>query len=118
MIGPLLHQAKEVAGRWGWPVVILVPLGFPTATRDEPDRTLLAGWAMGALLLVAAAVSPLEVRYLYALGFAAAWAAASGTARLWGAGVLGRAAATVLVAWAWVRQIDALGDIVLRRYRL
>jgi hypothetical protein len=118
ILGPLLHQATEVAGRWGWPVLILVPLGFPRSARDEPDRTLLAGWAMGAVLLLAAAVSPVEVRYLYALGFAAAWAAASGAARLWAGGVLGRVAAAALVTWAWLRQLDALKDIVLRRYRL
>ncbi|HET8647588.1 MAG TPA: hypothetical protein VFO85_18970, partial [Vicinamibacteria bacterium] len=76
-----------------------------------------AYWLAGAALALAGMVSPLEVRYLYALTIPLAAAAALGVLRLWDRGREGRAGAAVLLAaQAALAAANAL-DAVLRRYR-
>jgi hypothetical protein len=80
--GVLWLQAQDALGRWGIPATLLAALGLPSRRSGDADRLLLATWWTGAVLLIVAAVSPIEVRYIYALGFAVAVAASRGLGRL------------------------------------
>jgi hypothetical protein len=102
--------------QWGLPALVLAWFGRPR--RDDPlGRYLVAYWAAGALLAVLAVVSPLEVRYLYALSVPLAVAAGAGAVALWARGAGGRVAAALLVlAQAALAAANAL-DALLRRYR-
>jgi hypothetical protein len=84
---------------------------------DALSRDLAGFWLAGAVLAVVGVVSPLEVRYLYALSLPLVIAAGCGVMELWRRGAWGRLlAATLLVTQAAValRQwIEAL----LSRYR-
>jgi hypothetical protein len=76
----LLRQVLTALAQWGAPAIVLALFGRPDP--DEPGRDLVAAWCAGAVLFAVALVSPLDVRYLYALTFAVAAAAAAGAARL------------------------------------
>ena len=69
----LLHE-------WGEPAVIAVLLGAATMRlrRGSLPRPFFALWASGGVLALVAILSPLEVRYLYALAPAVALLAADG----------------------------------------
>jgi len=113
-----MSQLGNAVRQWGWPVVFLAALGLPRPSRSQPDRLLTAVWGMGATLLIAAAVSPLEVRYLYAMGFAVTLAASDGAFRLFERGRTASAAAAVLLAWQAVLAFQGIREIVVSRYRL
>jgi hypothetical protein len=104
--------------QWGLPALVLAWFGRPRRGSDPPlGRDLVAYWLAGAVLAVLAVVSPLEVRYLYALSVPLAVAAGSGAALLWGRGGPGRgAAALLLLAQGALAAANAL-DALLRRYR-
>jgi hypothetical protein len=115
-------QLLAPLAQWGPPVMLLAWLGRPrpaSAPLEERglDRDLAACWAAGAALALAAAISPLEVRYLYALTVPLAAAAAAGTLALWRRSVPARWAAVGLVAaQAVLAALNAL-DALLWRYR-
>ena len=113
----LARQARAAVGDWGGAALLLCVVGWPRAGRVGLDRDLLAYWLAGALLALVAAVSPLEVRYLYSLGLPVAVAAGTGLDRLlsgrWAGRLLGGA------LWAWQTALAASGIVVnlLQRYR-
>jgi hypothetical protein len=111
-------QAMDALGRWGWPVVALAALGLPRPSRGEPDRLLTAVFTMGAALALAAALSPIEVRYLYAMGFAVSLAAAAGARSVWQRGWPARLAVIGLLAWQVVLALRGMREILLSRYRV
>jgi hypothetical protein len=94
----LFAQARGAWQLWGWPAIVLALIGRPRAGGGALDRALVSFWLAGAALLLAAVVSPLEVRYLYALSPAIAIAGAAGFRTLSRRGALPRAAALGLVA--------------------
>lgn len=106
-----------MAGQWGIPVIALALAGLPRPRNGSLGRDLAAYWSAGLALALVAFVSPLEVRYLHALGPVVAVAAAAGTVRLWSRGMLGRFAAVAL----WLAQALLAGrnlvEAVLWRYR-
>jgi len=79
-------QILRLFHEWGWPVVIAAILGAATTRLRAISlpRAFLALWASGGLLALIATLSPLEVRYLYALGPAVALLAADGLSWLRG----------------------------------
>jgi hypothetical protein len=81
---------------WGIPAAVLALAGLPWG-GDRLDRDLRAVWLAGAALALAAVATPVEVRYLYALTFPLAVAAATGSGRLWKGGVLSKLSAAALV---------------------
>ena len=110
----LLAQLSQARLEWGWPVVILA--AFALWARRGADRGTAALALAGAPFLLAAVVSPLEVRYLYAVAPAVALLAADGIVAL-GVGLRGRALAGLAVALqAWLG-VAGLVRAVLERYR-
>ncbi|HEY6547341.1 MAG TPA: hypothetical protein VI589_05525, partial [Vicinamibacteria bacterium] len=118
-------QLGAAVREWGWPVLILAVLGFLTRNRGwwrERKETAALGLA-GLPFLLAAVVSPLEVRYLYAVGPAVAVLAAEGLGVLGGVppsgalGLAGRLGAGLLV----LAQAGLLGQgiwgALFERYR-
>jgi hypothetical protein len=67
--------------QWGLPALLLAVAGTAAAWPERERRALLACAVSGALLLAAALLSPLEVRYLYALGPALALGGGAGVVR-------------------------------------
>lgn len=92
----LRSQALSLLGQWGGPALLLAILGRPRPSRGALARDLAAFWIAGALLAAAAVVSPLDVRYLYALSLCVAVAAADGAVAGWSRGLLTRFAILVL----------------------
>jgi hypothetical protein len=112
-VAPLL----AIAGQWGIPVIGLALAGLPRPREGLLERGLAAYWGAGLALALVALVSPLDVRYLHALGVPLAVAAATGTVGLWSRGFLGRIATAAL----WLAQAVLAGrnlvEAVLWRYR-
>jgi hypothetical protein len=110
-------QVWGVVGQCGLPAIVLAWLGRPRRDGGELGRDLRAYWLAGAGLAVLAVVSPLEVRYLYALSIPLSVAAAAGGLALAARGLAGRlSAAALLLAQAVLAALNAV-DAVLRRYR-
>jgi hypothetical protein len=115
-LAAMLGQCRAAFRQWGGGALILAAFGAPLA-RTRLDASLRAFWGAGALLMLVAVASPLEVRYLYALTLPLAVAAAAGSNRLWRDGPVGRVAAVALVGWqATVASLGIL-EGVLHRYR-
>jgi hypothetical protein len=115
--GALRLQLLGPVMQWGVPVLALAWLGRPSPSRSPLDRDLAAFWVAGVLLMVPAVVSPLEVRYLYALTLPLAVAAGLGWERLRERGRAGAALAWGLLALQAVQGLATIADAVLRRYR-
>lgn len=115
VLAALVRQAASVLAQWGVPAVLLALWGRPDP--DDLGRDLVAFWAAGGLLALTALVSPLDVRYLYALTAALAVAAATGAMRLYAAGGARRALAAALGAALGAHGALALAEAVFRRYR-
>ena len=118
-LGVVRLQAWALAGQWGPAALALAVMGHPrlSGDGDSLDRDLRAAWLAGGVLALLAVVSPLEVRYLYALTVPLAVAAGAGALRLTRKGLGGRLVATLLVL-AQAAQAAANGvDALLRRYR-
>jgi hypothetical protein len=106
-----------VVRQWGLPVIVLALAGLPRPGRGPLDRDLSAYWTAGAILAVVAMLSPLEVRYAYALGPPLAAAAAAGAVRAWSYGTAGRLGVAALgLAQAAIASRN-LVESVLWRYR-
>jgi hypothetical protein len=117
LVGVLRLQAENALGQWGLPALLLALAGLPRPSRGDAERLLAALWLSGALLLAVALVSPLEVRYVYALTAAVACAAASGCLRLGAAGAGGRLVAALLVLAQAVLAAGTIAEAVVSRYR-
>jgi hypothetical protein len=98
LVASLVRQGASVVEQWGLPALALVMTGLPYRVKDRLDRDLVAWWVAGGLLLLLALATPLDVRWVYALGAAAATAGASGTAWLWRRGWAGRIGALAILA--------------------
>jgi hypothetical protein len=116
--GAVRLQVLGAFGQWGLPAMLLAWLGRPRGTASGLDRDLLAFWAAGAVLVVPALLTPLDVRYLYALTCPVAVAAGAGLAGLAaeGGGWRRWAGAALLVAQAVLAGLGIL-EAVLYRYR-
>jgi hypothetical protein len=114
----LVHQAQVVHMQWGLPAITLAAAGLAASLRGELGRVLLAAWAGGAALFALALVSPLEVRFVYALAPALAVAAARGAQQLAAAGVPARLAAFALLAGQLVLAVANFVEAIVHRYRL
>jgi hypothetical protein len=86
--------------------------GTPTLNRD-----LRAYWCAGVLLALPAVVSPLEVRYLYALTLPVAVAAASGLWRLHDRGGIRRLFGWTLAIAQTALALRGIVEAVVSRYR-
>jgi hypothetical protein len=117
LLEAMLRQLQEPVGRWGLPMVLLAAAGLARGAEREP-RPLLAAAGISALALaVVACVSPLEVRFVYAVAFAVAIVAADGLRRLSGAGRVAQAVALGLLTWQVTLAVSGLREILLERYR-
>jgi hypothetical protein len=113
----VVEQLRAALGQWGAPAILLALLGRLRPQAPVLGRDLAAFWWAGAVLLLFAVVSPLEVRYLYALTIPLAVAAARGALRLSSLGRGGVALAVLLVlAQAWLA-LAGIADALLHRYR-
>jgi hypothetical protein len=104
-------QGAAVVGQWGLPLMVLLLLGLPSPSSGQHDRDFAAWWRAGLVLLLMALVTPLDVRWVYALGVAAAVAGAEGFVRLWRGSRLAAAAllgaeAFLAATTAWVALWD------------
>lgn len=113
----LLSPLTGAATQWGIPALLLALAGLPRPSTGTLGRDLTALWLAGAALAVAAVVSPLEVRYLYALAPVLSVAAATGAAALWVKGTFGRALAAALLLGQLVLAGRHLAEALLARYR-
>jgi hypothetical protein len=77
----LRKQGWEIFWEWGLPAIAIAWAGRPRA-RTGLDGDLLAFWAAGGVLALAALVSPVEARYLYALTLPLSVAAGHGATTL------------------------------------
>jgi hypothetical protein len=114
-------QLLGALAQWGAPAIVLAVLGWPRR-RDGAwnalDRDLRAYWWAGLLLAVPAVVSPLEVRYLYALTVPLSVATATGLWRLHDAGGARRLLGWTLVAAQATLAVRGIAEAVVSRYRL
>ena len=109
----LLDQLSQARLEWGWPVVILAGFGLWARPGDRGTAALALA---GAPFLLAAVVSPLEVRYLYAVAPVVALLAADGIVALAGR-LRGRLLAGLAVALQSWLAVAGLVRAVLERYR-
>lgn len=115
--GLLWHQVLSALGRWGVPAILLAAVGSSEPAQGGPERDLRALLPGVALLVVPAVISPLEVRYQYALTAPLAVVAASGLVRLWQRGTVGRLLAGGLLTAQAVIGARSVVEDVLIRYR-
>ncbi|HJS58130.1 MAG TPA: hypothetical protein VKA01_08510, partial [Vicinamibacteria bacterium] len=114
--GALWQQASTVLRELGIPVLVLL-LFARFKGGLELERDLRAFACGAAALALPAVISPLEVRYVLALGPAVAWFAAEGAWRLLGDGWMGRLAASGLLLSQAVLGVHNLVHALLFRYR-
>jgi hypothetical protein len=111
-------QVMGAAMGWGLAAIALAWFGRPSWRSDSGiDRDLAAWWIGAIALALAAIVSPVEVRYLYALTPAVAAAAGRGAVALQARGGPRRALAWGLVAVQVVTGGLNLAEAVFVRYR-
>jgi hypothetical protein len=107
----------DVVRQWGVPAIALAAVGLGGIRKNAPDRDLAAYWTAGAALFLIGLASPLDVRYLHALGLPLAVAAAEGVYRLFSLGLAGRIAAVALAAAQLLAAARNMVEAVLWRYR-
>ncbi len=119
--GVLVAARDQVVGAamgWGLAAIALAWFGRPSWRKDTGiDRDLAAWWIGAGVLALPAIVSPLEVRYLYALTPAVAAAAGRGAVAQHARGGLRRALAWALVAFQVSTGGLNLAEAVFVRYR-
>ncbi|MBN2370822.1 MAG: hypothetical protein JXO72_10050 [Vicinamibacteria bacterium] len=98
---------------WSLPAAALAWFGRPRNRHAALDAGLIGYWLAGVVLLVAAVMTPLEVRYLYALTVAVALCAARGFLALSDGSRLGKLAGGLLVAGHFAIGAVLLGDRLL-----
>ncbi len=116
-------QLARIPAEFAWPALVLAVLGIVVARRRgslQPGGALrdVAAYAAGAALLaVPAIVSPLEVRYLYALGVAVAVFAGVGFLALAARGRAGAVAAWSLAVAQTLVAFANVSAALFERYR-
>jgi hypothetical protein len=114
----LCLQLKWIAWVWwGFPAVLLALLGLPRPGQGRLDRSLVAFWLGGGVLFVAGLVSPVEVRYLYALTLPLAFAVASGYAWLASKGQALRALGLMAVLGQVALVVGTMIERIFMHYR-
>jgi hypothetical protein len=114
----LALQLHGAAWEWlGIPVLLLAVIGWCSLSDDRLARTVKAFLWAGAALMLVALVSPLDVRYLYALTTPIAVLAAAGFGRLWSRGLTTRALAVALAGLQLALAVSSLIDRLLFHYR-
>ena len=111
-------QLRGGVEQWGVPALVLAALGRPRPARSLLDRDLAAYWIAGAALIVPAILTPLDVRYLYALTLPVAVAGAWGLAALSARGAAGRLAGALVFGAQCALAARGIVEAVLYRYRL
>jgi hypothetical protein len=111
-------QVTGIVGQWGIPALILAVVGRPVWRRSVLDRDLAAYWIAGAALALPAVLTPLDVRYLYALTLPVAVAAAWGLAALAARGPAGRLLGALLFGGQWALAARGILEAIVHRYRL
>jgi hypothetical protein len=111
-------QLAGLVQQWGIPALVLALIGRPRAGRSVLDLDLTAYWMAGAALALPAVLTPLDVRYLYALTAPVAVAAAWGLVALATKGTAGRLLGAVLFGAQCALAIGGILEGVLHRYRL
>jgi len=113
----LRFQVVSLLGQWGAPAVLLAILGRPRLSRGSLPRDLACFWIAGGLLAALAVVSPLDVRYLYALTVPVAVAAAEGVVAGWSRGLVARLVVLGLLSLQLALAGRGLLEALLLRYR-
>lgn len=113
----LVSQLRSLLAEWGLPAILLGLLGLPWASPGRPESSLRAFWVAGAALAALAVVSPLEVRYGYALTLPLAAAVAEGARWLWARGRLGTLGAVLLLVGQAAIGVAGIVEAVAFRYR-
>jgi hypothetical protein len=118
-VGSMARQVRAAVEQWGIPAMALGTLGLGVFHRAPLDlRRGLGAWALaGASLGVVAIVSPVEVRYLYALTLPVAVVAAVGADWLVERGPGGVALAALLLLWQLVLAGQGIALGLVHRYR-
>ena len=123
LLAAALGQVTSAAWGFGLPALALAWVGRPwrgsagNAAAVGLDRDLTAWWIGAALLALPAVVSPLEVRYLYALTAPVAAAAGLGATRLHARGGGARLLGWTLVAVQAAVGAAAIAGALFWRYR-
>lgn len=114
----LVRQSQAALGAFGWPALVLAALGL-AARGWRRSPAAVRGYGLGVLFLaLPAIVSPVEVRYILALGPVIALLAAFGLGALWHRGAAGKIVAGLLAA-AQVQLLASRAiEAVLHRYRI
>lgn len=111
-------QVMGAVEQWGMPALVLAAVGRPRPGRGLLDRDLAAYWIAALVLAVPAVLTPLDVRYLYALTLPVAVAAAWGLAAVASRGGVGRLLAAALLAAQLALATAGIVEGILDRYRL
>jgi hypothetical protein len=111
-------QIEGAAWEWlGTPALLLAVIGWRSLSDDRLARTVKAFIWAGAALMLAALVSPVEVRYLYALTTPIAILAAAGAGWLWTHGRAARVLSVTLCSLQVALAVRSLIDRLLFHYR-
>jgi hypothetical protein len=111
-------QVAGIVQQWGLPALVLAVIGRPRPRGSVLDGDLAAYWIAGAALALPAVLTPLDVRYLYALTLPVAVAAAWGLAALSARGTAGRLLGALLFGLQCALAGRGILEAVLHRYRL
>jgi hypothetical protein len=114
----LALQGEAIVRQWGFPAIALAAAGLVASLRGDLGRVLAALWGAGGALAALALVSPLEVRFVYALAPAIAVACARGAERLLSGGLAGRLGAVVALAALLALGVSNIAEAIVHRYRL
>ncbi len=115
--GALLFQLVGARQIWGLPALALAALGWPALRHETLGRDVTALWLGGLALAVPAVLSPLDVRYIYALTLPLAVCAGAGLEALARRGRAGVASAVALLALLLALAAEGVGYDVFVRYR-
>jgi hypothetical protein len=111
-------QLKAAGWEWlGVPALLLALVGWWSLQDGRLARTARAFLWAGAALMLVALVSPVEVRYLYALTTPIAILAAMGVGWLWARGLIARGVAALLAGAQVALAVTLLIERLLFHYR-